>query len=72
MLVRNNGECLSFTQESEAAESLFFVLFCFGDRVSLWSTGCPGTHSVDQAGLLLGLKAWATTTSLYEFEASLI
>jgi hypothetical protein len=25
----------------------------FGDRVSLCSPGCPGTHSVDQAGLEL-------------------
>jgi hypothetical protein len=24
------------------------------DRVSLYSPGCPGTHSVDQAGLELG------------------
>jgi hypothetical protein len=23
----------------------------FRDRVSLYSPGCPGTHSVDQAGL---------------------
>jgi hypothetical protein len=51
-----------------------FVLFCFvfRDRVSLCSPGCPGTHSVDQAGLelrnlpasasqVLGLKACATT-----------
>jgi hypothetical protein len=61
-----------------------FVLFCFvlvwfglvwfgfQDRVSLCSPGCPGTHSVDQAGLklrnlpayasqLMGLKACATT-----------
>jgi hypothetical protein len=30
-----------------------FVLFCFRDRVSLYSPGCPGTHSVDQAGLEL-------------------
>jgi hypothetical protein len=55
-----------------------FVLFCFvfvvlgfGDRVSLYSPGCPGTHSVDQGGLelrnlpasasqVLGLKACAT------------
>ena len=31
------------------------VLFCFvvWDRVSLYSPGCPGTHSVDQAGLEL-------------------
>jgi hypothetical protein len=55
-----------------------FVLFCFvlvlfflffeSGRVSLCSLGCPGTHSVDQAGLelrnspasasqVLGLKA---------------
>ena len=52
---------------------LFFVL---RDRVSLYSPGCPGTHSVDQAGLelrnlpaststsqVLGLKACATTPS---------
>jgi hypothetical protein len=55
---------------------LCFVLFCFvlffPDRVSLYSLGCPGTHSVDQAGLklrnspasasqVLGLKACTTT-----------
>jgi hypothetical protein len=53
---------------------LGFVLFCFvfRDRVSLCSSGCPGTHSVDQAGLelrnppasasrVLGLKECATT-----------
>jgi hypothetical protein len=45
--------------------------FFFGDRVSLCSPGCPGTHFVDQAGLelrnppasasqVLGLKACAT------------
>ena len=27
------------------------LLFVFQDRVSLCSTGYPGTHSVDQAGL---------------------
>jgi hypothetical protein len=32
--------------------SLLFV-FVFQDRVSLCSPGCPGTHSVDQAGLEL-------------------
>jgi hypothetical protein len=52
----------------------FFLLF-FRDRVSLCSLGCPGTHSVDQAGLelrnlpasasqVLGLKACATTAQL--------
>jgi hypothetical protein len=49
---------------------VWFVLV-FQDRVSLYSPGCPGTHSVDQAGLklrnppvsasqVLGLKACAT------------
>jgi hypothetical protein len=53
-----------------------FLFFClFGDRVSLCSPGCPGTHSVDQAGLelrnspasaseVLGVKACTTTTQL--------
>jgi hypothetical protein len=51
---------------------LFIVLSCFQDRVFLYSPGCPGTHSVDQAVLelrnppvsasrVLGLKACATT-----------
>jgi hypothetical protein len=52
---------------------LFVCLFVsFPVRVSLCSPGCPGTHSVDQAGLelrnlpasasqVLGLKACATT-----------
>jgi hypothetical protein len=52
-------------------EELFFF-FLLWDRVSLYSPGCPGTHSVDQASLklrnppasasqVLGLKACATT-----------
>ena len=51
------------------------VVVVFQDRVSLCSPGCPGTHSVDQAGLdprdppasatwVLGLKACTTTTPL--------
>jgi hypothetical protein len=32
---------------------LFFLFFFLRDRVSLCSPGCPGTHSVDQAGLEL-------------------
>jgi hypothetical protein len=50
---------------------LFYFIY-FLDRVSLYSSGCPGTHSVDQAGLelrnlpasasqALGLKVCATT-----------
>jgi hypothetical protein len=49
-----------------------FFCFVFRDRVSLYSSGCPGTHFVDQAGLelrnppasasqVLGLKACTTT-----------
>jgi hypothetical protein len=56
---------------------LFFFFVClfvcfFRDRISLCSTGCRGTHSLDQADLelrnlpasasqVLGLKACATT-----------
>jgi hypothetical protein len=32
---------------------LFLVLFCFSDRVSVYSSGWPGTHYVAQAGLEL-------------------
>jgi hypothetical protein len=57
---------------------LLFLFFVFQDRVSLCSPGCPGTHSVDQAGLelrnppasafqVLGLKACATTAWLLKF-----
>jgi hypothetical protein len=54
---------------------LFIYLLVFQDRVSLCSSGCPGTHSVNQAGFklrnlpasasqMLGLKACATTAFL--------
>jgi hypothetical protein len=60
---------------------IFFFFFFSRDRVSLYILGCPGTHSVDQAGLELrnppasasqvqGLKACATTPGqafLFEF-----
>jgi hypothetical protein len=53
----------------------FILFFFFRDRVSLCSSGCPGTHSVDQAGLklrnppasasqMLGLKAYTTIARL--------
>jgi hypothetical protein len=53
----------------------FFFFLVFRDRVSLYSSGCPGTHFVDQAGLelrnppasasrVLGLKACATMPGL--------
>jgi hypothetical protein len=52
-----------------------FLFFVFRDRDSLYSSGCPGTHFVDQAGLklrnlpasasrVLRLKACATTPSV--------
>jgi hypothetical protein len=58
------------------------VIFFFWDKVSLYNLGCPGTHSVDQAGLklrnppasasqVLELKAWATTTLTFFFNISL-
>jgi hypothetical protein len=61
---------LSFRKSQALFVCLF--LFLFRDRISLYSPGCPGTHSVDQAGLklrnppvsasqVLGLKACATT-----------
>jgi hypothetical protein len=54
---------------------LFIYFLVFRDRVSLYSPGCPRTHSVDQAGLelrnppasasqVLGLKACATMPGL--------
>jgi hypothetical protein len=54
----------------------FLFFFFFQDRVSLYNPSCPGTHSVDQAGLelrnlpasasqVLGLKACTTIARLY-------
>jgi hypothetical protein len=50
----------------------FGLVLVFQDGISLYTSGCPGTHFVDQAGLelrnipasasrVLGLKAFATT-----------
>jgi hypothetical protein len=55
-----------------------FVCLFFRDRVSLCSSGCPGTHFIDQAGLelrnppicasqVLVLKASSTTAWLWVF-----
>ena len=52
--------------------SLFFF-FWFFKTVSLYSPGCPGTHSVDQAGLEVSVKSiWfitsvSFTVSLFSF-----
>jgi hypothetical protein len=60
-------------------KDLFVCLFLvFRERVSLCSPGCPGTHSLDQAGLelrdppasasqVLGLKACATTPGCFVY-----
>ena len=59
--------------------NVFLFVLVFRDRVSLYSSDCPGTHFVDQAGLelrnlpasaslMLGLKACATTPGLRERE----
>jgi hypothetical protein len=58
--------------KEESNRICVFGFFSFRDRVSLYSPGCTGTHSVDQAGLklrnlpasasqVLGLKVCATT-----------
>jgi hypothetical protein len=65
------------TQVCDRYVSFLFVclIFDFQDRVSLCSPDCPGTHSVDQAGLklrnlpasaskVLGLKACTATAQL--------
>jgi hypothetical protein len=67
----------SYSQAWQKAPVILFLFFCFlffvfRDRFSLCSPGCPGTYSVDGAGLelrnppasasqVLGLKACAIT-----------
>jgi hypothetical protein len=62
-----------FISKIEAANSFFILFLAFQDRVSLYSPGCPGTHSVNQAALklrnlpasqVLGLKAYAPLPGL--------
>jgi hypothetical protein len=61
-----------YLEKIQRSGIFFFFFLVFRDRVSLYSPGCPGTHSVDQTGLelrnppasaswVLGLKACATT-----------
>jgi hypothetical protein len=54
-------------------QSRNFVLFLFfRDRISLYSPGCPGTHSVDQAGLeLRNLPASASRVLGFGFDVFL-
>jgi hypothetical protein len=60
------------------ALKLILLCVCIKKKASLWSPGCPGTHSVDQAGLelrdlpasaskALGLKVCTTTTCIILF-----
>jgi hypothetical protein len=43
---------------------LFVCLFvCFGDKVSLCSSGCPGTYSVDQSESILDLRGLPVSAS---------
>jgi hypothetical protein len=61
----------SLLKATSLGKQIFFFFLVFWDRVSLCCPGCPGTHSVEQAGLelrnlpasaswVLGLKACAT------------
>jgi hypothetical protein len=49
--------------------STFLMLFFPppGDRVSLCSPGCPGTHSVDQAGLELRNPPASASQACFDF-----
>ena len=71
--VETQGSTLGNAKQTS---SFIKATYFFGDRVSLYNPGCPGTCSVDQAGLeltrdlpasasqVLGLKVCATTTQL--------
>jgi hypothetical protein len=80
-IVVSDGEALKRDEDFPCGLILYgfgfwsLVFGFFRDRVSLCSPGCPGTHSVDQAGLKLrnppasaslvpGLKVCATTPGL--------
>ena len=70
--VTENGECPWAAWGCSGVVLLEWFFSFFQDRISLCSPCCPGTHSVDQAGLelrnppasaskVLGLKVCATT-----------
>jgi hypothetical protein len=50
---RQNISVYKFSLSLSLSHTHFFVCFCFFETVSLYSPGCPGTHSVDQTGLEL-------------------
>jgi hypothetical protein len=43
--------CYAISPTSKFIYLFIIIIFVFRDRVSLYSSGCPGIHSVDQAGL---------------------
>ena len=70
------GFLQSLVIRSEFVINSYFLCLDFRDRVSLHSPGCPGTHSIDQAGLelrnppasasqVLGLKGEILLKDLY-------
>jgi hypothetical protein len=87
MLLPSRLSTISQTKRGRSEEAFEKIVFCvvcsvslfvFRDRVSLYTPGCPGTHSVDQAGLelrnlpasaswVLGLKECATTPGFNYF-----
>ena len=50
-------------QNTKPPRSFVFCFLFFQDRVSLYSLGCPGTHSVEQAGLELRNPPASTSQS---------
>jgi hypothetical protein len=68
--------CLNLDMGAFIYLFIYYLILILQGRISLCSLGCPGTPSVDQAGLELrdlpasasqglGLKACTATTSLY-------
>jgi hypothetical protein len=44
-------------EKNKYIQKFFFVCFVFQDKVSLCSSGCPRTHSVEQDGVRLKRSA---------------
>jgi hypothetical protein len=72
------AEVGKFLSSTKKKKKIFIYLFGFSRQGFLCSPGCPGTHSVDKAGLelrnppasasrVLGLKACTTTPGINKF-----
>jgi hypothetical protein len=70
------GSMMLLTRDDFGIIRILFFFLVFRDRVSLCSPGCPGTHSVDQAGFelrnppasasrVLGLKVCAIRIHIF-------